>query len=237
MDRVSEPLPEKAIAMPTRLDNPRYSRLPDGLIDAWRAVPSSVIADQLGGVGHADPRIRPIRPFAPGTRLTGSAVTAWCEPADYGPVHHAIAIAGPGDVVVVAAGGRRDAAMIGDLLGGAARLKGIAGVVVDGAVRDVGPVSQWPDFIMFSRWVMPRGPSSMERGIVNGPIVFGGVAVQPNDLVIGDDDGLVFVPHALAEAKLEPCLARVRAEGEWEKVLASGKSTVEVFKVPAIEPL
>ncbi|TCR70337.1 RraA family protein [Bosea sp. BK604] len=223
--------------MPTRLDTPRNQRLPADLIDAWRAVPSSVIADQLGGAGHADPRIRPIRPFAPGQRLTGSAITAWCEPADYGPVHHAIAVAEAGDVVVVAADGRRDAAMIGDLLGGAARLKGIVGVVVDGAVRDIGPVSQWPDFVMFSRWVMPRGPSSMERGIVNGPIVFGGVVVNPYDLVIGDDDGLVFVPHALAQTKLEPSLTRVRNEAEWEKVLASGKTTVETFKVPAIEPL
>lgn len=223
--------------MPTRLDIPRNQRLPADLIEAWRAVPSSVIADQLGGAGHADPRIRPIRPFAPGQRLTGSAITAWCEPADYGPVHHAIAVAEAGDVVVVAADGRRDAALIGDLLGGAARLKGIAGVVVDGAVRDVGPVSQWPDFVMYSRWVMPRGPSSMERGIVNGPVVFGGVLVNPYDLVIGDDDGLVFVPHALAQAKLEPSLTRVRNEAEWEKVLASGKTTVETFKVPAIKPL
>lgn len=223
--------------MPTRLAQPANARLPEALIEAWKAVPSSVVADQLSGTGHADPRIRPIRPFAPGTRLVGSVVTAWCEPADYGPVHHAIAIAGRGDVVVVASGGRRDAAMIGDLLGGAARLKGIAGVVVDGAVRDVGVVAQWRDFAMFSRWVMPRGPSSMERGIVNGPIVFGGVSVSPHDLVVGDDDGLVFVPHALAQEKLEPCLARVRAEIGWEKALAGGASTLETFKVPAIEPL
>ncbi|WP_332683337.1 RraA family protein [Bosea sp. (in: a-proteobacteria)] len=223
--------------MPTRLATPANPRLPDALVEAWKAVPSSVIADQLGGSGHADPRIRPIRPFAPGKRLVGQAITAWCEPADYGPVHHAIALAQAGDVVVVAADGRRDAAMIGDLLGGAARLKGIAGVVVDGAVRDAGPVSQWPDFVFFARWIMPRGPSSMERGIVNGPVVFGGVAVQPHDLVVGDDDGLVFVPHALAEAKLAPCLARVKAEGEWEKLLAAGASTVETFKVPALEKL
>ena len=81
----------------------------------------------------------------------GSAVTAWCEPADYGPVHHAIAIAKPGDKIVVAAGGRRDAAMIGELLSGAARHKGIAGVLVDGAVRDVNTLAQWPDFPVFAR--------------------------------------------------------------------------------------
>lgn len=223
--------------MPTRLATPAHPRLPQALIDAWQAVPSSVIADQLGGSGHADPAIRPTRPFAPGKRLVGQAITAWCEPADYGPVHHAISVAERGDVIVVAAGGRRDAAMIGDLLGGAARRKGIAGVVVDGAVRDVGPVSQWPDFVFFSRWIMPRGPSSMERGIVNGPVVFGGVAVQPHDLVVGDDDGLVFVPHGLVEANLAPCLARVKAEAEWEVLLAGGASTVETFKVPPMEKL
>lgn len=223
--------------MPTRLATPPHPRLPAALVEAWRAVPSSVIADQLGGTGHADPRIRPIRPFAPGARLTGQAITAWCEPADYGPVHHAIAVAQAGDVVVVAADGRRDAALIGDLLSGAARHKRIAGVVVDGAVRDVGVIAQWPDFMVFARWSMPRGPSSMERGIVNGPIVFGGVAVSPHDLVVGDDDGLVFVPHRLVEAKLAPCLARVRAEAGWEKELAAGRTTLETFAVPAIEPL
>jgi 4-hydroxy-4-methyl-2-oxoglutarate aldolase len=94
--------------------------LPEDTIAAWRTVPSAVAADKLNGRCHADPRIRPIRPFAPGAILVGSAVTAWCEPVDYGPVHHAIAVAEAGDVIVVAACGRRDAAMIGELLSGAA---------------------------------------------------------------------------------------------------------------------
>ncbi|WGF88178.1 RraA family protein [Marinivivus vitaminiproducens] len=220
--------------MPTLCHRPALSRLPADLIEAWRAVPSSVIADQLGGRGHTDAAIRPVRPFADGRRLVGSAVTAWCEPADYGPVHHAIDVAERGDVVVVAAGGRQDAAMIGELLSGAARLKGIAGVIVDGAVRDVATLAQWQDFAVFTRWITPRGPSSMERGTVNAPIVFGGVPVAPFDLVIGDDDGLVFVPHALAEEKLQPSLDRVHAETGWEATLqATGRSTVDVFAVPA----
>jgi 4-hydroxy-4-methyl-2-oxoglutarate aldolase len=92
--------------MPTRLVQRAAKRLPKATIDAWRKVPSAVAADkQLNGRCHADARIRPIRPFAPGAVLVGSAVTAWCEPADYGPVHHAIAVAKPGDMIVVAAGG------------------------------------------------------------------------------------------------------------------------------------
>jgi 4-hydroxy-4-methyl-2-oxoglutarate aldolase len=218
--------------MPTRLVHPTASRLPKATLDAWHVVPSAVAADKLNGRCHADARIRPIRPFAPGAILVGSAVTAWCEPADYGPVHHAIAAAEAGDIVVVAAEGRRDAAMIGELLSGAARLKGIAAVLVDGAVRDVGTLSQWNDFYVFARWITPRGPSSMERGSVNEAIIFGGVSVSPFDLVIADDDGLVFVPRAAAAELLEPCLARIAAEKQWEASLATGASTIETFNVP-----
>lgn len=219
--------------MPTFVSSSRVPRLPAEAIERWRSVPSAVAADQLQGRGHADPEIRALRPFAAGQRLVGCAITAWCEPADYGPVHHAIAVAERGDVIVVAAGGRKDPAIIGELLSGAARRKGIAGVVVDGAVRDVARLKQWPDFHVFSRWVTPRGPSSMERGSVNEPVVFGGIAVSPGDLVIGDDDGLVFVPRGEAEALLPRCLARVTAEGEWEAALAAGKTTIDTFAVPS----
>ena len=221
--------------MPTRLHQPKDGRLPMSLVDRWRKVPAAVVADLLRGRGHVDPGIRPLRSFGSKTWLVGQAVTAWCEAADYGPVHHAINVAEAGDVVVVDAGGRSDAAMIGELLSGAARRKGIAGVIVDGAVRDAGVLSGWPDFAVFSRWLTPRGPSSMERGSVNEPIVFGGVPVSPFDLIIGDDDGIVIVPGERAEELLPAALARVNAEVEWEAVLATGKTTLEVFNVPKVE--
>jgi 4-hydroxy-4-methyl-2-oxoglutarate aldolase len=218
--------------MPTIIATPTVPRIPDDLLARWSRIPSAVAADQLQGRGHADPDIRPVRELGKGVRMTGPVVTAWCEPGDYGPVHHAISVAGRGDVIVVAAGGRRDIAVIGELLGGAARRKGIAGVAVDGGVRDVATVRSWPDFHMFGRWITSRGPTTMERGTVNEPIVFGGVAVAPRDLVIGDDDGLVFVPRALVESQLEPCEARVDAEDGWQSQLDEGLSTVEVFGVP-----
>jgi 4-hydroxy-4-methyl-2-oxoglutarate aldolase len=218
--------------MPTYLGRPANPRLSDDLVDRWRSVPSAVAADQLAGRGHPDPAIRPLRAFDGAPHLVGSVVTAWCEPGDYGSVHHAIAAAGAGDVIAIAAGGRRDIAVIGELLGGAARRKGIAGVVVDGGVRDIATIRSWPDFHMFSRWVTPRGPTTMERGSVNEPIVFGGVAVSPGDLLIGDDDGLVFVPHDLAESLLPACLARVAAEIDWQAALDSGRTTIETFGVP-----
>ncbi len=222
--------------MPTYRGLPTVPRLPAELIEQWRRVPSAVAADQLQGRGHVDPAIRPLRAFDAGATLVGSVVTAWCEPGDYGPVHHAIAAAEAGDVIAVAAGGRPDSAVIGELLGGAARRKGIAGLVVDGAVRDVAMIRSWSDFHVFSRFVTPRGPTTMERGSVNEPIVLGGVAVSPADLVIGDEDGLVFVPNHLAGVLLPACLARVAAEEGWQAQLDAGRTTLEVFSVPPAAP-
>jgi len=220
--------------MPTLVENPANGRLPKALIDRWRRVPAAVAADQLSGTAHADVAIRPIRPLAHGERLCGSAITAWCDPeTDYGAVHHAINAAEAGDVLVIAAGGRPDAAMIGELLSTAARLKGIAGVVADGAVRDSSTLAEWTDFPVFARWITPRGPSSMQSGAVNRPVLFGGVKVAPYDLVIAEGDGVAFVPHAQAEAKIAACLARVDAETGWEAELTRGRTTIDVFNVPA----
>ena len=206
------------------------------VVAAWAAVPTTIVADLFRGAVLADPAIRPVRPLGEGPRLAGGAVTAWCEPKDYGPVHHAIAAARPGQVVVIAAEGRLDAAMIGELLGGAARRKGIAGVVVDGAVRDVATLASWPDFPVFCRGVVARGPSSMAHGAVNAPVLFGSVPVAPGDLVLGDDDGLVFVPAAELSTRLAAAQAMVAAERDWEARLAAGASTLDVFAVPPAQP-
>lgn len=221
--------------MPTRVHRPSGPPPDSRTVEAWAGVPTTIAADLLRGRGVVDPAIRPLRPLAEGERLAGPAVTAWCEPGDYGPVHHAIAVARAGEVVVVAAGGRTDAAMIGELLSGAARLKGVTGVAVDGAVRDTATLAAWRGFPVFARGRTPRGPSSMERGSVNEPVVFGGVRVAPGDLVLGDDDGLVIVPREEARAHLAAALAMVKAEAGWEARLAKGESTLEVFAVPAAE--
>jgi len=221
--------------MPTRVHRPATSPLAAEAIKAWAGVPTTIVADLFRGRVLVDSAIRPVRPFGEGARLVGRAVTAWCEPADYGPVHHAIAVAGVGEVIAVAAGGRLDAAMIGELLCGAARRKGVAGVVVDGAVRDLATLAAWPDFPVFRRGSTARGPSSMERGSVGEPVVLGGVPIAPGDLVLGDDDGLVVIPQAEVESRLPAALAMVRAEEGWEARLRRGESTLEVFTVPPAE--
>jgi 4-hydroxy-4-methyl-2-oxoglutarate aldolase len=218
--------------MSTRVRRPTVVPLAREIIGRWSEVPASVAADIFAGSTVVHPAIRPLRALAGGRRLVGGAVTALCTGTDYGAVHHAIAVAGAGDVIVVEAGGRDNPAVIGELLGGAARLKGVAGVVVNGAVRDSGRLRQWDDFPVFARHINPRGPSSMDEGVVNEVISFAGARVAPGDIILGDDDGLVVIPREQAEARLDAALARVNAERGWERELMSGRTTLDVFNVP-----
>lgn len=218
--------------MATRVFRSTMPRIETALVDLWAKAPSSVAADILGGLTVVDAAIRPLKPLSAGRRLVGLATTALCEGTDYGPVHHAIAVAQAGDVIVIEAGGRSSPAVIGELLSGAARLKGVRGLVINGAVRDVATLRAWDDFPVFARHVTPRGPSTYDRGVVNDVIALGGVRVAPGDIVLGDDDGVVIVPREEAAAKIEAALARVAAEAAWEKELLAGRSTIDVFDIP-----
>ena len=161
------------------------------LVGRWARISSTITADLFEGRVLADPLIRPLRRLAPGPRLVGRALTVHCEPPDFGAVLQAVDLATRGDVLVIAAGGDARTAMIGDILSGSARLKGGAGVVCDGAVRDIAVLRSWPDFPVFSRSTTARGPASKDRGSVNAPVSFAGLTVSPGALVVGDDDGLV----------------------------------------------
>ncbi len=207
-------------------------RIAQGELQSWAGVPVTILSDVTSGRFVVDPRIRPLRPFPLGRRMVGPAVTAWCERADFGPVLHAIDIAVQGDVIVVDAGGSLDTAYIGELLCGAARLKKIAGVIVNGAVRDIDTIASWPDFPVYCLGNTARGPLSKERGTVNDAIVFGGIPARPGDVVLGDNDGLAIVPAESATAVLALAQERVRAEEQWASELSVGRSLIDVFSVP-----
>ncbi|MGE0120139.1 MAG: RraA family protein [Dongiaceae bacterium] len=201
-------------------------------IERWRSVPVAVAVDLGRDVGQIDPAIRPLRPPGRQPRLFGRAVTASCEPPDFGAVLHALDLVEPGDVLVIAAAGHAETAMIGEILGGHLRRRGGRGVVCDGAVRDVAALAGWDDFAVFARWITPRGPSSAERGAVNRPVVIGGSLVTPGDLVIGDDDGLVALSPAIVRARIADAEATLARETDWEASLAAGRSARETFGLP-----
>ncbi|MFO1057068.1 MAG: hypothetical protein U1E53_08890 [Dongiaceae bacterium] len=203
-------------------------RLTDAEIAPWRRVPVAVAVD-LSHECQVDPAIRPLNPPGRQPALFGRAVTALCDPPDFGAVIHAIAQIGPGDVLVIAAAGDRVTAMIGEIIGGHLRDRGCAGVVCDGAVRDVATLSGLAGYPVYARSITPRGPISAERGAVNVPVVVGGRLVAPGDLVIGDDDGLAALSPAMVRTRLGDAEARLAREARWVEDLAGGRPALETF--------
>src|SRR5215468_10882296 len=198
-------------------------------IEPWSRVPVAVAVDLGRDVGQIDPAIRPLRPPGQQSRLFGRAVTVLCEPPDFGAVLYALDLVQLGDVLMIAAAGHAETAMIGEILGGQLRRRGARGVVCDGAVRDVRTLAGWDDLPVYARAITPRGPSSADRGAVNLPVVIGGRLVSPGDVVIGDDDGLVALSPATVRTRIADAEARLAREAEWQASLAGGRSMRETF--------
>lgn len=203
-------------------------------IDPWRAMPVAAAVDLMPEC-QIDPAIRPINPPGRQPRLFGRAVTVACTPPDFGAVVHALEHVGPGEVLMIAAGGDPTTAMIGEILSGHLRNRGGAGVVCDGAVRDVATLSGWPDFAVFARSITPRGPVSAEHGTINAPVTIGGRRVMPGDLVIGDDDGLAALSPDAVRGRIRDAEARLARETRWIGSLASGRSVLETFGVAPVK--
>lgn len=215
--------------MPVTVHAVRSSRLTDADVDAWRAIPVAIAVDLLRDQGQIDPDIRPLNPPGRQPKLVGRAVTVQCQPPDFGAVLYALDLIVPGDVLMIAAQGNRQTAMIGDNLGGYLRNRGGAGVVCDGAVRDVATLAEWTDFSVFSRWVTPRGPAAYSEGSVNAPVTIGGRQVNPGDLVLGDDDGLVSLSPDQARQYLEKAQGKLALEADWIASFTSGKTVQQTF--------
>jgi regulator of RNase E activity RraA len=215
------------------IHKPVRARLSAGELEAWRAVPVAIAVDLARDIGQIDPAIRPLMPPGRQPPLFGRAVTAFCEPPDFGAVLHALEFVGKGDVLVIAAAGNAEFAMIGEILTGHLRQRGASGLVCDGAIRDVAAIAGWTDFSAFARHITPRGPISAERGAVNLPVVVGGRLVSPGDLVIGDDDGLVALTPDSLRTRIGAAQAKMAKEAEWIAALEAGKPAAEVFGLAA----
>jgi RraA family protein len=199
------------------------------LLDRWRSVPTAVTADVSQGVALVDPAIRPLRPAGQQPKLFGRAVTARCSPPDFGAVLRALDLVTRGNVLVIDAKGNRDHAMIGGILGGFLRKKGAAGIVCDGAVRDVAELGAWDDLSTFARSITPRGPTAWSAGEVQVPVQIGGRTVHPGDLVMGDDDGLVVLSNDMQASLIASAEKKLALEEQWMADIASGKSIAQTF--------
>jgi regulator of RNase E activity RraA len=198
------------------------------MVDAFRGLASSNVADAMGRFGFMDPGIQ----SRSGLPLCGLAITVNVRPGDNLMVHKALQVAEPGDVVVVSTNGNTTSAVFGELMCRTASARGLGGLVVDGAIRDVEGMTAL-GFPAFSRTVTPGGSDKDGPGEINVPVSCGGVAVHPGDIVIGDRDGIVVVPRVDAAAVLELVRALIRNEDARVAEIQSGK----VFKADIDEIL
>ena len=169
-----------------------------------------------------------IKPIAPEMKVCGPAVTVISPPMDNLTIHKAIYVAGSGDVLVVFVGGEYEAGYWGEIMTHAAKQRGIAGLVIDGAARD-GHLIREMGFPVFSRGLSIRGTNKGGGGIINHPITIGDVCVSPGDLVVGDGDGVVIVPYRDIEQTLVEAQKREEKEEQVKRELSAGRTTLEIY--------
>jgi len=181
--------------------------------------PSSILADVAGRRGALCSRIAPL---APTMRLAGPALTIDVRPGDNLMIHAAIALAKPGDVLVIDGKGDESCALMGEIMVSQCMALGIAGIVVYGAVRDTEAIRAL-GFPMYAIGANPNGPSKLVPGRINWPVSVGGVTVQPGDLVVADGDGVVVVETAKVPTVLELAKKKLADEAARIDGIRSGK--------------
>lgn len=204
------------------------------LIDRLRQIPVALLSDNChrgtGSVG--------LRPWHKPTKATmaGTVVTVRCRGGDNLVVLRAFDYCRPGDVMVVDAGGDPTNAVLGGIMSAGAAMLGLAGLVVDGAIRDVAEIGE-REFPVYARFTNHRGPYKNGPGEINVPVSVGGMTVLPGDVIVGDQDGLFAFPASEAASLIEKALAQQAKEEAQMAEIAQGKwdrSNLDALEAKAI---
>ena len=197
-----------------------FERPAKELVEAFRGIPVANIDDNCGRIAAVDASIYPLNPKA---RLLGTAFTVNAPAGDNLLFHKALDMAQPGDVIVLANKGSMSRALCGEIMSSYAKSRGLAGIIIDGCVRDSYTLSQM-DFPVYAKGVTPNGPYKNGPGEMYFPVSFAGIIINPGDIIIGDSDGLIAVrPEYAAELAEKARAYHAGEEKQMEGILQRGE--------------
>ena len=200
-------------------------RADSAVIDRLGEAGTATVHEAIGRVGFVGPHLRPIQHDV---KVAGSAVTVLSHPGDNMMIHAAVEMCQAGDVLVVANTAPSTHGMFGDLLATSLMARGVRGLVIDAGVRDTSDLRSM-GFPVWTQHVSCQGTVKNTPGSVNVPVVLGGVAVQPGDVVCADDDGVVIVERGVAEWALEQTEARLAMEATMRARFETGELGVDIY--------
>jgi 4-hydroxy-4-methyl-2-oxoglutarate aldolase len=207
-----------------------FLRPDEAVVRALGKIQSATLHEAMGKRGALPNWIKPIWPE---TVLCGVALTVKSRPGDNIMLHKAVSLAKPGDILVVENDAFQEAGLWGEIITVAAMQKGIAGIVTNGAVRDTVPIRTL-GFPVFCGAVSIKGTTKAVPGKINVPVSFEGVVVNPGDVIVGDNDGVVVVPREEAKQVLEASEAKEKAEAEIIRRIRAGESTMDLLRLAEV---
>lgn len=190
-----------------------------GYVEAFNKIPVANISDCMSRMSAGGARLRPMHKSG---RLAGTALTVKTRPGDNLMIHKAMDMAQPGDVIVVDGSGDLTNALIGELMTTYAQSRGIAGFVINGAIRDQDVIGSG-NFPVYAAGITHRGPYKYGPGEINVTIAIDGMVIHPGDLILGDSDGVLCVPFTHAEEILTDARKKVEVEEMTLRDIAAGK--------------
>lgn len=202
-----------------------YERPVPSLLEELAAFSSATIHEANGQRGAVSGALKPLDPAM---RVCGSALTVHCPAGDNLMIHAAIAVARPGDVLVVDHQGALDDGPFGDLLAEACLARGIRGLVIDGCVRDATTIRQM-NFPVFARGLCIKGTTKNRLGSIGRPISLAGVPVAPGDAILGDEDGVVVVRRADIAGAIAAAIQREAKEAAMREAIRNGACTLDLL--------